>query len=75
MKILVGAWPLIGVIPLKEGSVGLSWSEYILVGIVLSTFDGVNELLALGDCYSPFFDSLVSIGDRGFEDVRHDVVG
>ena len=75
METLVGAGSLIGVIPLKEGSVGLSWSEYILVSVVLSTFDSVNELFALGDCYGPFFDSLVCVGDWGFEDVYHDIVG
>ncbi len=75
MDVLVGTWPLIIVIPLKEGSVGLSWPEYILVGIVLSTFDSVDKLFALGDCYSSFFEILIGVGNRWFEDVCHDVVG
>ena len=75
MEVLTGAWPLIVIIPLEERSVGLSWSEYVLIGIVLSTLDGVDELFTLGDCYGPFFDSLIGVGNRRFEDVRHDIVG
>ena len=75
MKILTRAWSLIVIIPLEEGSVGLPWSEYILVGIVLSTFDSIDELFAFGNRYGSFFDSLVGIGDWWFKDVRHDVVG